>query len=64
MSRPPMKAIEQIKNYCEKTQCRRCYFGHRTTVYNNSDTDYVGCWLQSKNPCDWSFKESEEETDE
>ena len=41
MSRPPNKALESIKNYCEKTQCRRCVFG-RT---RDDDYHYVECTL-------------------
>ena len=55
MSRPPKKAIEQIKNYCEKTQCRRCAFG----ITDNYD--YVGCSLQEVNPCDWDPDSLKEE---
>ena len=60
MSRPPLKALESIKKYCEKTQCRKCAFGERTTVYCNSDTDYVACTLQMNNPCDWETEEGEQ----
>lgn len=49
MSKPPLKALQSIKAYCEKTQCRRCAFGDRMT----SDVDYVACALQEQNPCDW-----------
>ena len=52
MSRPPVRALEQIKHYCEKTQCRRCEFAES---YNNDDMDFVGCKLQSVTPCDWEF---------
>lgn len=55
MRRPPKKAIEQIKNYCEKTQCRRCYFG---VEYKGEN--YVGCALQETNPCEWEVWEEEE----
>lgn len=51
MSRPPIKALESIRNYCEKTQCRRCVFG-RTVDY---DDHYVSCMLVDKNPCDWDI---------
>ena len=54
MSRPPMKAIASIKNYCEKTQCRRCVFGK---VEKISFDDYVMCRLQEDNPCDWEVDE-------
>ena len=54
MSRPPMKALEQIKRYCEKTQCRRCEFGEIDLL---SDDDYVGCKLQQTVPCDWEIGE-------
>ena len=55
MSRPPIKAMESIKKYCEKTQCRRCYFGMHYAA--TSSMDYVGCKLQDKNPCDWDTEE-------
>lgn len=59
MSRPPMKALEQIKRYCEKTQCRRCVFGERdNTPYD--DLDYVGCKLQQLPPCDWKNEEDDD----
>lgn len=58
--RPPIKAIEQIRNYCERTQCRKCIYGVREPLYRDSDTDYVACKLQMANPCDW---EIEGETD-
>lgn len=54
MSRPPKKAIEQIKNYCEKTQCRRCVFG-----ITDDYPDYVGCSLQEVNSCDWDLLKEE-----
>lgn len=58
MSRPPMKALEQIKRYCEKTQCRRCEFGEReNTPYD--ELDFVGCKLQQTPPCDWQTGEEE-----
>ena len=56
MSRPPKKAIEQIKNYCEKTQCRRCEFG-----YYNPDENFVYCRLMEEAPCDWEIEEGKEE---
>lgn len=49
MSRPPIKALESIKNYCEKTQCRRCVFGFEEKALHN----YVGCRLMETTPCDW-----------
>ena len=52
MRRPPLKALEQIKNYCNKTQCRQCYFGEQEkSLYD--DLDFVGCALQRTTPCDW-----------
>lgn len=57
MSRPPIKAVETIKNYCEKTQCRRCVFGE---VEKIGDLDYVGCQLQMSNPCEWETERKEE----
>ena len=57
MSRPPLKAMQSIKNYCEKTQCRRCVFGIRV----NPDDFYIGCKLQEDNPCDWDISEEDEE---
>lgn len=60
MSRPPIKAITAIKNYCEKTQCRRCVFGFEVRVLDN----YVGCRLLETTPCDWEIdKEAENEAD-
>ena len=58
MSRPPKKAIVSIKNYCEKTQCRRCVFGERYEV--GYGYDYVGCKLMMSSPCDWETEEGEE----
>ena len=56
MTRPPLKALEQIKNYCNKTQCRQCYFGERDdTPYD--ELDFVGCTLQRTTPCDWNTAE-------
>lgn len=55
MSRPPKKAIEQIKNYCEKTQCRRCAFG-----YYNPNENYVYCQLMEEPPCDWNTEKGEQ----
>lgn len=51
MSRPPIKALESIKNYCEKTQCRRCVFGHTVDLA----THYVDCLLLDTTPCDWNI---------
>ena len=59
MSRPPIKAITAIKNYCEKTQCRRCVFGFEVREWNN----YVGCRLIEKIPCDWDVAEKEADND-
>lgn len=56
MSRPPIKAIESIRRYCEKTQCRKCVFGIREEIGYD---DYVGCELQQNNPCDWRIDEDE-----
>lgn len=58
MSRPPVKAIEQIKAYCEKTQCRRCIYGE---VEKSYESDYVACRLQMSNPCDWEVEQRKEE---
>jgi len=57
MSRPPMKAVEAIKNYCEKTQCRKCVFREIEKI---GDLDYVACQLQMANPCDWEIERKEE----
>ena len=59
MSRPPIKAVEAIKNYCEKTQCRRCFFGE---VEKIGDLYYVGCQLQMFNPCEWQTERKDNET--
>lgn len=58
--RPPRKAIEQIKNYCERTQCRKCIYGEREIHY--SYEDYVGCKLQMFCPCDWNIEELNDES--
>ena len=60
MSRPPLKALEQIKKYCEKTQCRRCAFGERDDTPFD-EWDFVGCKLQRNTPCDWETEEGEQE---
>lgn len=57
MSRPPIKAITAIKNYCEKTQCRRCVFGVEDKTISNN---YVGCRLLETTPCDLEIGEEEE----
>lgn len=54
MSKPPIKAMESIKNYCEKTQCRRCVYGVEEADF------YVSCALQNKPPCDWEVPEKGE----
>jgi len=56
MSRPPMKAIESIKNYCEKTQCIRCVFSKREERYGYR----WKCKLQENIPCDWETDKGEE----
>ncbi len=58
MSKPPMKALEQIKRYCEKTQCRRCKFG-----VSDNMTGYVGCALMGVTPCDWYVEGEDGEQD-
>ena len=57
MSRPPMKAVEAIKHYCEKTQCRKCVFKE---IEKFGDLDYVACQLQMENPCNWETEREEE----
>ena len=59
MSVPPRKAVEQIKNYCERTQCRRCIYGKIERIGFNED--YVTCKLQLANPCDWEVQEERRE---
>jgi len=56
MSRPPIKAIAAIKNYCEKTQCRRCVFG---LEYDDALHNYVGCRLLETTPCDWEVENND-----
>lgn len=58
MSRPPKKAIEQIKAYCEKTQCRRCVYGETERSFSDG-TDFVGCKLQRACPCDWETEDEQ-----
>lgn len=48
MNRPPIKAFEQLKAFCERTQCRRCVFGQK-----EANQQYVGCQLLDTAPCDW-----------
>jgi len=57
MSKPPIKAITAIKNYCEKTQCRRCVFGFEVRAMQN----YVGCRLLETPPCNWDIPDKEVE---
>ena len=57
MKKPPIKALESIKRYCEGTQCRKCVFGVRHINY----TEFVGCSLQESTPIDWVIDKSEEE---
>lgn len=60
MKKPPLKALESIKNYCLKTQCRICAFGEvEKALYD--DLDFVGCNLQQTTPCDWEIKEEKED---
>ena len=51
MSKPSIEAMASIKNYCEKTQCRRCIFG----VTRDDDYHYVECSLLEVAPCDWDI---------
>lgn len=60
MSRPPIKAMQSIKNYCEKTQCRRCVFGYTVDL----DTHYVECLLTERTPCDWDTPIEKEENEQ
>lgn len=60
MSRPPTKAIEQIRRYCEKTQCRRCYYGYEERTGKLDEISYVACKLQMQNPCDWDLPITEQ----
>ena len=50
--RPPRKAIEQIRNYCERTQCRKCIYGEREKIYGygSDETDYVAL------NCKWQIR--------
>ena len=63
MSRPPMKAVEQIRNYCEKTQCRRCIYGYVDGRNISDDINYVACALQMSNPCDCEIQKEKENVD-
>lgn len=58
MSRPPLKALEQIRNYCNKTQCRQCIFVVHERLLHD-DLDVVGCRLQASTPCDWKMSHDE-----
>ncbi len=55
MNKPPIKAIEIIKRYCERTQCRRCVFG-----IPDDGSNYVGCELTEAPPCEWTILEGED----
>lgn len=55
MSRPPRKAMESIKNYCNKTQCRNCIYGEADAYPERRN--YTRCVLVEDIPCDWSFPE-------
>ena len=57
MKKPPIKALDDLKRYCESTQCRQCCFGVRHINY----TEFVGCALQESTPCDWVIDEGEEQ---
>lgn len=57
MKKPPIKALESIKKYCENTQCRVCCFGVRHINY----TEFVGCALQENTPIDWVLPKEEGE---
>ena len=50
------ESVRADKNYCEKTQCRRCVFGEKAEMLSD-DLDYVGCKLQQNCPCEWKIEE-------
>lgn len=58
MKRPPIDAYNEIKMYCENTQCRLCIFGWR-----GADPKSINCSLINNTPCDWVYLE-EIENDE
>lgn len=53
MNRPPIKAVEQLSNYCDKTQmCDSCAFSYK--VYNDHGFYiHYKCYLNELRPDQW-----------
>lgn len=51
----PINALNTIKHFCEKTQCRRCPYGQE---YDG----FVECELIQVAPCEWEIEEKQNET--
>ena len=51
-----IKASELIKNYCKKTQCKRCVFGK-----TRDNSNVIFCTLLERTPCCWNLMKGEEE---
>lgn len=67
MSRPPMKAVEQLSNYCDKTQmCDSCAFSYK--VYNDHGFYiHYKCYLNELRPDQWGqirFKKAKRKAEE
>lgn len=52
MSRPPLKAIEQIQRWCENHMCDKCTFGYFVN-YGSGYTAYE-CYLNELAPYQWT----------
>ena len=67
MSRPPMKAVEQLSNYCDKNPlCDSCAFSYK--VYNDQGF-YINykCYLNELRPDQWAqirFKKAEKKAED
>lgn len=66
MRRPPIKAVEQLMNYCEKHMCDECVFSYK--VYNDHGF-YINykCYLNELSPEQWGqvrFKVNEKKVTE
>ena len=52
MSRPPMKAVDQLKNYCSKRMCNTCVFSYK--AYNDAGFYiHFKCYLNELSPYQW-----------
>jgi hypothetical protein len=51
MSRPPLKAVKQLQNWCSKTRCRKCPFMGKANPNAWIFTDH--CVLHEYMPDGW-----------